>query len=99
MLWGKSTFDKNNIELIPGSKSAKFVKSGPFTFTRNPMYLGLVLITLGISILLGSLVSFLLPILLFLYLNTYMIPFEETLMERTFRSSYEDYKSKVRRWI
>lgn len=98
-IWGNATFQRNNVELIPGSKSIRLVKSGPFTFSRNPMYLGMVLLALGVALLLGNLSAFILPIVHFIYLNSYMIPFEETLMERTFRTSYEDYKRKVRRWI
>jgi len=58
-MWGKNTFQKEDVELIPGSKSKNVVSSGPFKFSRNPMYLGFVILLFGISVLFGSVSAFL----------------------------------------
>ena len=73
--------------------------SGPFRFTRNPMYLGMLIWLTGLAVLLGSLMAFLFPILLFLLANSLIIPLEERLMEETFGESFLDYKRRVRRWL
>ena len=59
----------------------RLVTEGPFRFSRNPIYLSGVTVLFGISILLGSLVSFCFPMLLFLLLNLIYIPSEEKEME------------------
>jgi len=99
MVWGRNTFQKQGVLLRPGSKSRTIVKNGPFTFTRNPMYLGMITTLLGVSIILGSLISLIAPAIMFLVLNFYHIPFEERLMKKTFGKKYLEYKKKVRRWI
>jgi len=97
--WGRMTFEKNGTPVIPGEKPKVVVSTGPFNFTRNPMYLGFLISLLGLSVILGSLVSFIAPIGFFLIINLFMIPFEEILMEKTLGKKYNVYKSKVRRWI
>jgi protein-S-isoprenylcysteine O-methyltransferase Ste14 len=57
------------------------VTTGPFRFSRNPIYLGGVIILLGLAILFGSLITFIFPILLFIILNEFYIPFEEITLE------------------
>jgi len=98
-MWGKRTFFESGVELVPGSKSSKIVQIGPFKHSRNPMYLGFILLLLGIAILFGSLIVFLAPVGFFIIINFFFIPFEERLMEKTFGKEYLDYKNKVRRWI
>ena len=98
-IWGSKVFAKHKIDIIPGSRSRELANEGPYRFSRNPMYVGLVLMSFGISVIFGSLIVFIWPILLFMYLNNIVIPMEEALLERTFRKKYEDYKDEVRRWI
>jgi len=98
--WGRSTFAAAGTEIMPASVSNKrLVTSGPFRFTRNPMYLGLVAASLGIALFPGTLPFFLVPVLLFLICNFVFIPFEEAKMQRQFGAQYTDYLGRVRRWI
>ena len=93
-------FSSAGTELRPTSGSNKrLVTAGPFRFTRNPMYLGLVLLTLGIALYWGTLLFYAVPPLVFLICNFAFIPFEEAKMQRQFDSSYTDYRARVRRWI
>jgi protein-S-isoprenylcysteine O-methyltransferase Ste14 len=78
---------------------AQLVITGPYRYSRNPIYLGGLIILLGVAFLLGSLVSFFFPVILFLLLQFLYIPFEEREMERIFGLQYIDYKRKVRRWV
>jgi protein-S-isoprenylcysteine O-methyltransferase Ste14 len=75
------------------------VMSGPFRLSRNPIYLSGVILLTGIAIFLGSLITFVFPILLLLILEIIYIPSEEEILENTFSDEYRSYKQKVRRWL
>jgi len=98
-IWGGKTFRKSKAPIIPGSKPTKTVTSGPFKFSRNPMYLGFVIILLGYGIILGSIIGFLAAVGFFLVMHFGFIPFEEKLMEKHMGKKYLAYKNKVRKWI
>lgn len=99
VILGKKTFEKFKTPLRPGAKPTALVTTGPFRMSRNPMYLGFVVILLGISVILGSLITFISPVIFFLVIHFGFIPFEEKLMENNFGKEYLDYKKKVRKWI
>ncbi len=99
-VWGRTTFAAAGTEVIPTSVSNKIlVTHGPFRFTRNPMYSGLVLASAGIALFFGTLPFLIVPVLLFLICNFVFIPFEEAKMQRQFNNQYTDYRRRVRRWI
>lgn len=77
----------------------KLVIAGPFRFSRNPIYLSGVILSLGIAILLGSLVTFIFTIVLILILDRFYIPSEEVELNKMFGNRYHEYKQKVRKWI
>lgn len=98
--WGWGLFAAEKTEIEPTSeKNSKLVTRGPYRFTRNPMYLGLVILTLGIALWGGSLPLFAVPVLQFLVCNQVHIPFEEAKMRRQYGEAYDAYTRKVRRWI
>jgi protein-S-isoprenylcysteine O-methyltransferase Ste14 len=93
-------FRREGAEINPTSPTnRKLVTSGPFRLTRNPMYLGLVLATLGIALWVGAWPTLLAPIALFATANWVHIPFEEEKMRRQFGAAFDAYASKTRRWI
>lgn len=75
------------------------VVEGNFKFSRNPMYLGSLLIVIGLSVLVGNSTALIAPVLFFLGINFLCIPPEEKLMEKTFGNEYLKYKRTTRRWI
>jgi protein-S-isoprenylcysteine O-methyltransferase Ste14 len=84
----------------PWGEPAKFVEQPPFTWTRNPMYLGLTMTLLGLAIFFGSIAMLLLaPVVFFAVIDRIVIPREEETMERIFGQEYLAYKDRVRRWI
>lgn len=88
-----------NTTVKPFEESAVFITDGIYGFSRHPMYLGMVLIILGIAILTGSL-SPLLAIPVFIYLlETKFIRVEEKMLEEKFGETWLEYKAKVRKWI
>jgi protein-S-isoprenylcysteine O-methyltransferase Ste14 len=77
----------------------KLVTAGPFKFSRNPIYLGLVIVTLGIAFWVGTWLMFLVPVATFATLNWVHIPFEEAKMRNQFGEAFDAYAREVRRWI
>jgi protein-S-isoprenylcysteine O-methyltransferase Ste14 len=93
-------FRHENTEILPTSKANRtLVVRGPYLFTRNPMYLGFVFVSLGIAFCFGSLPLFVVPILVFATTNWVHIPFEEAKMRRQFGDAFHHYTNRTRRWI
>ena len=99
-LYSSSLFTKEKTEILPTSPTNRvLITYGSFRFTRNPMYLGMVMGLLGVALFLGSLPVYLTPLAQFLVLNFAFIPFEEKKMARLFGAQYEAYRQRVRRWL
>ena len=94
-----SAFSRVGTPVVPFEKSTVVVTSGLFRFSRNPMYLGMVMALVGVALFLGSAAAFI-PIPIFVYLIQYQfISPEEEFLEELFGEEYLVYKGKVRRWI
>jgi len=99
-VWAAVRFRREGTEISPISPANRaLIIDGPYRFTRNPMYLGLVLVTLGIAIWIGTWPMFLAPVAVFLTANSVHIPFEEAKMRRQFDGAYDEYLGQVRRWV
>ena len=98
-IWADRLFKQHKTTENPFKTPSSLVISGPFKISRHPMYLGLITILFGISLILGSIITFLFPILFFLLIDFLFIPYEEKNMEKIFKNEYKTYKKKVRRWI
>lgn len=83
----------------PWKPTTEIIERGPFRISRNPMYLQMVLICVGVSIILWNVWILLLTPLCAWWLERLVIAPEETYLERTFGDSYLAYKRRVRRWI
>jgi protein-S-isoprenylcysteine O-methyltransferase Ste14 len=81
-----------------GAPSA-FIAASPYTFTRNPMYLGLAVALLGCAVFFDSIVMLLGPALFYAAIDTIVIPREEETMLAQFGDQYRAYKGRVRRWL
>ena len=98
---GVKTFHKSDTTVNPlnPSEASHLVTDGVFSFTRNPMYLGMVIILLGVSIYNGVYVGIIiLPCFIF-YITEFQIKPEEEAMEEIFAGVYTDYLKRVRRWL
>lgn len=98
-VWGAQIFKRVETNIIPYKSPDKLVTEGPFQFSRNPMYLGMLLVLLGVAIRLGVLESLVFVGLFFTVANWWYIPFEEGKMMAMFGDQFTEYKQKVRRWI
>jgi len=82
----------------PGSASV-LVDRGIYRLTRNPMYLGFLVVLLGWAIFLSNLVAFLLLPAFVFYMNRFQITPEEKALVALFGQSFVAYKTRVRRWL
>jgi protein-S-isoprenylcysteine O-methyltransferase Ste14 len=85
--------------LNPHGEATAFVIETPYTFTRNPMYLGTTLVLFGFAVFFASIAMLLAPIAYFVVIDRMVIPLEEYNLERIFGAQYVDYKTRVRRWL
>ena len=83
----------------PYGEPTAFVAQPPYTWTRNPMYLGLATTLFGLAIFFGSIAMLLAPAVFFAVIDRMVIPREEETMERLFGQDYRDYSYRVRRWL
>jgi protein-S-isoprenylcysteine O-methyltransferase Ste14 len=79
--------------------ASSLVTSGVFRFTRNPMYLGLLVVLLAWSVFLSSAWSLVGPLAFVLYINRFQIAPEERILSSMFGTDYATYKAKVRKWL
>lgn len=82
----------------PGTAST-VVDSGIFRMTRNPMYLGLLLLLSGWAVYLSNYLGVLGPVAYVVYMNRFQIGPEERALAEKFGESYTAYRAQVRRWM
>jgi protein-S-isoprenylcysteine O-methyltransferase Ste14 len=88
----KTTFEVNKPVAVLQTR-------GVYNLTRNPMYVGLLFLYLGMTFLIGNFWQLILLPLLFFFIQEYVIKREEKYLERKFGQQYISYKLKVRRWL
>ena len=97
--WGMVTFSRAHTAIIPMKPASSLVETGPYRFTRNPMYTGITVQYLGGAFLLNSgwAMIFLPVVLLLLY--RFVIRREENYLSAEFGEAYTSYRSRVKRWM
>ena len=99
MISGVVTFRRAGTAVIPHLPASRLVQSGPYRFTRNPMYTGFTIAYLGVTVLLRSAWPLLLlPVVLALLVKL-VIRREEAYLASAFGAAYDDYRARVRRWL
>ena len=98
-IWSSGLFKRARTTIIPFQQSSSLVTFGPYQFSRNPMYLGMVLLFGGLAVLLGTVTPVLVVPVLVCIIATKFIAAEEQAMDATFGEAYQAYKQRVRRWI
>lgn len=92
-------FQRAGTSMVPMRPSKALVISGPYRFTRNPMYLGMALLYLGLALALGVIWAVAVLPLVLLAVDRLVIAREERYLERKFGDDYRTYKRHVRRWV
>jgi len=99
IIWGSNTFRYYETPIRPFENATHLIQSGLFRYSRNPIYLGMVLVIIGAIIFLGSLSPVIIIPLFVLIIQSKFIKKEEEHLEQIFGDYYREYKNKVRRWI
>ncbi len=96
---GSFLFYKKHIEVIHLNPQWVLIQSGVYSFTRNPLYIGLVLIALGSGLVFGSLITVVCSLFFAVFWHMYVVNLEEPRLEKLFGVSYREYKAKIPRWL
>ena len=92
-------FKRNQTAIVPFRESSYLIREGIFSFSRNPIYLGMIITLIGVWIYSGSLTPvFVIPLFSWLIQEVF-IKEEEQMLEKKFGEDYGEYKATVRRWI
>lgn len=94
-----SRFYRAKTGIRPFTPAHELVVDGAFRFSRNPMYVGLLGVCLGVAIRLGTVSPMAVPPLLFLLLDRRFVRREEIFLRERFGAAFDDYCGRVRRWL
>ena len=98
-LMADKAFKNNHTTVKPFEVSTTLITTGVFRFTRNPMYLGMVLILAGIATLIGTLSPYAVIPVFIVVIDMVFIKPEERMLAETFGEVWTEYQLKVRRWL
>jgi len=79
--------------------SSNLITNGIFQYTRNPMYLGLLLCLIGWSLWLENIITIGGAVVFYWYINKHQIPFEEVALAEKFTEKFQQFCEKTRRWL
>jgi len=97
--WCIVLFIDEGTHVPPNQPTTKIVTVGPYSISRNPIYLGLSTLYLGATILLDMIWGLALFIPLIYTIQKYVIVKEETYLANKFKDEYNEYRDRVRRWL
>jgi len=100
-LLGVKTFKQSNTTVNPTKpqETSTLVIHGIYKITRNPMYVGILMLLIAWAVFLSNLYTLVLVIAFVLYMNRFQIEVEERFLALKFPSDFENYKKNVRRWL
>jgi protein-S-isoprenylcysteine O-methyltransferase Ste14 len=98
-IWAVVIFRRHNTVVDPRGKVVTIVNSGPFRYTRNPMYVALMLLYIAGALAIGNVWVAILLAPVFLALHFGVIIREECYLKAAFGEQYEEYQGRVRRWM
>ena len=90
---------KTTVNPVEFKNVEKLVTSGIYKYSRNPMYLGMIMIIISTTVYYLNFYSLLTPFIFFFWINRFQIKREEVFLEEKFGQEYLSYKTKTRRWI
>lgn len=85
--------------ICPTATTTSLVTNDVYRLTRNPMYLGIALMLLGVALASGSLPCYLASLAFVLIIDAAFCPYEERKLEQAFGADYSRYRASVRRWL
>jgi len=97
--WGLATMARHRTALLPGGATTTVISSGPFAHSRNPLYVGLLVLSAGLALLAASVWALLALPLEWALLRWGAVLPEERYLSEKFGPEYAAYLGRVRRWI
>jgi protein-S-isoprenylcysteine O-methyltransferase Ste14 len=97
--WGRLAMKAHGTNINPTKPTTTIITSGPYRFSRNPLYLGLTIIYLGLSLAVNSWWCLLLLIPIGLLMHFQVVVREERYLKGKFGDTYRQYQSRVRRYL
>jgi len=97
--WCAWKYHKAKTSILPHTKDSAIIDTGPFRFSRNPIYLSMILVFIGVCFYWNAPIALLFLIPTILTLRYYVIAKEEAYLIRRFGDEYLSYQRKVRRWL
>lgn len=98
-VWAMTTFRQHHANIMPHKAATQLLNSGPFAYSRNPIYLANIMLITGLGLAFGNLWMLLGAPVLILLLRELAIKREEAHLEANFQQAWQDYEEQVRRWI
>lgn len=96
---GRRTMIKHGTNVNPTQPTTAIVETGPFRFTRNPLYVGITLAYVGFSFLLDTWWSLFLLVPVWIVMHLFVVRREEAYLKRKFGDAYRNYCRRVRRYL
>jgi protein-S-isoprenylcysteine O-methyltransferase Ste14 len=97
--WGRVLFLRVRTSVMPNRAATRLVTSGPYRYSRNPMYLGLSVLYLGLALVFNVAWPLVLFPVVIVALARLVIRREERYLANAFGEAYTDYQQRVRRWL
>lgn len=99
MVWSLARFRASDTTIVPHQKPVRIITDGPFALSRNPIYLGDVLVLLGAIFWWGAWPSLIvIPIFMAIIARRFIAP-EEARLKQSFGAEYASFSEKTRRWL
>jgi len=95
----KQAMKKTQTPVSPFAKTTSLITGGVYSLTRNPMYLGLVLLLVGVSVIMGNLLPMIITLLFALIMHNRFVKMEEEKLAAQFKEEWYDYRKSTRRWL
>jgi protein-S-isoprenylcysteine O-methyltransferase Ste14 len=97
--WAIQTFRKANTNVLTSRATLAIVGTGPFAYSRNPIYVAIIVSFIGFALAVDSLWFLIAMVVMFFVLEFGVIAREESYLTKKFGQKYLEYKHKVRRWV
>ena len=92
-------FKKHETAICPTAETSVLITGDIYALTRNPMYLGMILMLLGCALLAGTMPFYAVCFAYFAVINYAFCPYEEQKLQAAFGEEFQDYRRRTRRWV
>lgn len=99
MMWAWWLFQRHAVAVCPTAPTKRLLTRGIYALTRNPMYLGMIAMMLGVALYFGTLPFYIATLAYFVLIDRVFCQYEEEKLEAVFGDEYYRYRTRVRRWL